>query len=89
MSLLAKISIFCAFLVAYSVWLVVIYKLTLRTINAVVTQRDYLLVTAATGLLGSIGIFVFVWLLSGFLDSRFVGLLLAGQLLSPALTGVL
>ena len=88
MSLLAKVGVFCAFLAVFAVWTVAIYKLTQRAATALVKQRGYLPITAAIGIVSYVGTFVFVWLLSGFLDLRFVGLLLTGQLLSIVLSSV-
>lgn len=88
MSMLAKIAIFCAFIVIYGLWCFAVHKLTQRMLAAMVAQRGYAFYAAALNLIAVIGMFLFVWLLAGFLDFRFAGLLLAGQLLSLIIVGI-
>lgn len=88
MSLPVKIGLYFVFILSYGLWSLLIYRLSNRLAKASVMQRNYIAISQALGFATYIGIFFFVWLLSGFLDARFVGLLLVSQLMALALSSV-
>jgi hypothetical protein len=88
MGLPVKIGLFFMFILSYGLWALLMYRLTILLTKAQVMQRNYIVISQALGFSSYIGIFFFVWLLSGFLDAKFVGLLLVSQLMALALSSV-
>ena len=88
MDLPFKIGLFFVFILSYGLWSLLVYRLAIRLAKATVMQRNCIVVSQALGFATYIGIFFFVWLLSGFLDAKFVGLLLVSQLMALALSSV-
>ena len=70
MDLPFKIGLFFVFILSYGLWSLLVYRLAIRLAKATVMQRNCIVVSQALGFATYIGIFFFVWLLSGFLDAK-------------------
>ena len=88
MSLFIKVGIFITFLIVYTVWIVAVYKLSYRLQNnllrgkALLTQEMLLLATV-------LGFFVFIWILSGYLNIKLIGLFLLAAHLGTIIMAIL